>query len=125
MFSTLLSICSLFVALLPDDQDAGTYTLLIIKTIFTLLARIFISAGYNTLMIYTAELYEVKIRNSILAFLICSGNLLSLVSPQINMMQELVWAPIPYLVYTGCAIISLSIVLFLPETYNVSNNNGL
>ncbi len=77
-------------------------------------------------MIYGAELYEVKIRNSILAFLICTGNLLSLISPQVNLLQELVWEPIPYLVYSACGFISASIIFFLPETYHINTSgNGI
>lgn len=126
IYTSLISVCSIFVALLPDDDPSSDLnTMLIVKTIFTLLARVFISASYNTMMVYTAELYEVKIRNSILAFLICSGNLLSLISPQVNLLQELVWAPIPYLVYSACGLISTAIVFFLPETYHASSSNGI
>lgn len=122
LFTSLLSICALFVALLPSD----IYAILILKTIFTLIARIFISAGYNTLMCYTAELYEVKIRNTILAFLMCAGCLLSLISPQINLMEEQVWESIPYLIYSACALLSTFIVFFLPETYHFhSPDNGI
>ncbi len=75
-------------------------------------------------MCYTAELYEVKIRNTILAFLMCAGCLLSLISPQINMLEELVWEGIPYLIYASCSLLSTFIVFFLPETYHFHSQDN-
>ena len=120
VFLSLLSFFSLCVAFLPETQ---LFTL-IAKTLCTLFARIFISASYNILLIYTAELYEVKIRNTILAFLTCLGCLASLISPQINLLQD-VWRPIPYLIYSGCSVLSLFILSFLPETYLPNSDHGI
>ncbi len=124
LFTSFLTITSFLVALFPKDTDPQVYTFLIIKTIFTLLSRIFISAAYNTLMCYTAELYEVKIRNTVLSFMICAGCLLSLFSPQINMLEESVWDAIPYLIYSSCSLLSAFIIFFLPETYHFSSKDN-
>ena len=116
----LLILFSILVTVLPDDDKlaTGIQWFLIAKTSFTLLARTMISAAFNTLLIYTAELYDVNIRNSVMAFLSSTGCISSLLSPQINSLQDLVWKPLPHLVYTCCAILTSIIIFYLPETYH-------
>ena len=116
----LLIMFSIPVAVLPDDDRlrTGVHWFLIAKTSFTLLARTMISSAFNTLLIFTAELYDVNIRNSVMAFLSSAGSISSLLSPQINSLQDLVWKPLPHLVYTCCAILTSIIIFYLPETYH-------
>ena len=58
------------VAVLPDDgSTAEIKWFLFAKICLCLLARLMISAAFNTLIIFSAELYEVKTRTTVLMLL--------------------------------------------------------
>ena len=119
IYLLLLSISSLLTAFLPEDSENSKFKILLYtKILFCFFARCMVSAAFNTMIIFTAELYEVRIRNTIIMFLGSIGCIGSLLTPQINLLRTLVWQPLPYLVYTSTAFISSGIILFLPETYH-------
>ena len=112
----LMSVSSVIVAFLPDDAHLSP--LLVIKTIIFLVARTMLSASYNTLFVFTAEFFDVKIRNTAITILGSFGFIFSLISPQINMLKSMVWAPLPFLIYATTGFLSCLILSFLPETYH-------
>lgn len=89
----------------------------IVLMCLSLIGKCAISGAYNISYIYTSELYPTSTRNTAVLFLTCFGSISSLISPQINMLKSLVWNPLPYIIYSICALISCLCVLKLPETF--------
>ena len=77
------------------------------------------SAAFNTVYTFTAELYETKVRSTVVLFLNCFGCIGTLLSPQINLLRQTVWRPLPYVIYSAFTFLGCVILCFLPETYHV------
>lgn len=84
--------------------------------VFALIGKCAVSGAYNISYIYTSELYPIKTRNTAVLFLTCFGGVSSLVAPQINLLKTLVWNPLPYIIYSVCALLGCGCVYFLKET---------
>ena len=112
----LMSVAFVIVAFLPDNAHLSL--LFVIKIMTFLFARTMLSASFNTLFVFTAEFFDVKIRNTALTILGSFGFAFSLISPQINMLKSMVWAPLPFLIYATTGFFSCLILSFLPETYH-------
>jgi MFS family permease len=85
--------------------------------VLALLGKCAISGAYNIAYIYTSELYPTSSRNTAIIFLTCFGSIASLVSPQINDLKTLVWNPLPYIVYSVCALFTTLSIWYLPERH--------
>ncbi len=109
------SLSFMAVSLFPRNQNVVFDALFVIG--FTSLGKCMTSAAFNTSFVYSTELYPTYVRNFVVLFFSCIGRIGSFVSPQINLLGELVWKPLPYLVFAICSLIAGLVVLFLPETY--------
>ena len=78
------------------------------------LGKCMASGAYNMSYIYTSELYPTSTRSTAIIFLSCVGSLASILAPQVNMLKILVWAPLPYLIYSGCALFAAFSIFYLP-----------
>jgi MFS family permease len=83
----------------------------------SLIGKCAVSGAYNNAYIYTSELYPTSCRNTAVIFLTCFGSISSLVAPQINMLKTLIFAPMPYIVYSITALLAVLSVYYLPERY--------
>ena len=110
----ITSVSSLVVAFVPDRDYFSWF--LVLKILFFLIARTMVSAAFNTFIVYSAELYEVRVRNTAVVILGSLGYFSSLISPQINQLKALVWQPLPYLIYATTGFVACFLLNFLPET---------
>jgi len=106
---------------LPDDSHGTSFVIL--KIALFLIAKLMVAAAFNTVIIFNAELYEVKVRNTAITVNGSLGFLGSLLAPQINQLKTLVWQPLPYIIYASAGFVSCSILIFLPETYKNTRKN--
>jgi MFS transporter, OCT family, solute carrier family 22 (organic cation transporter), member 15 len=97
-----------------NDFNGRTTILLVLS----LLGKCAISGAYNLIYIYTSDLYTASTRNTMLMFLVCFGGTASMVSPQINMLKSLFWAPLPYIIYSCFSVVSCVCIWFLPNDGN-------
>ena len=117
----IAAIVCLIVSLIPrnkdfnDDKKVLEDVVLIISLIS--LGKCMISASFNTLYIYTSELYPTNVRNFALLFCSCVGRIGSLISPQINLLGDVVWKPLPFLIFSISAFVAAIFGFILPETF--------
>jgi MFS family permease len=116
----IVSFASVLIAFLTENINKFEWILYFKLGLF-LLARTMVSSAFNTSIIYTAELYEIKNRNTAITIISSFGFLVSLFSPQINALKVLIWNPLPYLIYAFFGIIACAILLFLPETLVINS----
>ena len=116
IYLLITSVSTLMVAFVPYSDYFSWF--LILKIIFFLIARTMISAAFNTIIVYSAELYEVRARNTAVVILGSFGYFASLISPQINQLKTVVWQPLPYFIYAMSGFVSCLILRFMPETYH-------
>lgn len=120
-----MSLSLILIGFLPNDEPGKIVEYnwaIITKISLFLISKLMVSAAFNTIIIYTAELYDIKVRNTAITLNGSLGFLLSLISPQINLLETLVWQPLPYIIYSTSGIISCIIIVFLPETYSANND---
>ena len=104
-------------ALLTETEIFDDSTKGILSMILSLIGKCVISGTYNISYIYTAELYPTANRNTAIQFLSCIGSISSLIAPQINLLKNLVWGPLPYIIYSICALSAGFCVFPLKETF--------
>lgn len=124
LYLLVLSTSSILVSVLPDDSEASPIKfLLFTKVCLAMLGRLTVASAFNTAYVYTSELYDVDVRNTMVLFLNCAGAFCSFASPQINSLKTLVWKPLPYLIYSSTAYLSVIIIFFLPDTHHFEYKN--
>lgn len=119
IYLCIASITCSAVAFLPQETKSETHFawIFILRMLLALVGKCMISAAFNTCYMYTAELYKTSVRNTVILFLTCVGGFGSLISPQINLLKNIVWKPLPYIIYSASAFFALFSLLFLPETH--------
>ena len=98
---------------LNDEKKDLKNAILIISLIS--IGKFAISASFNTLYVYTTQLYQTNVRNFTLLFCFSCGRLGSLISPQINLLGGIVWKSLPFLIFSISAFIALIFNFILPE----------
>lgn len=115
------SVAFLTIAILPADGNNTSFTwALMAKFLCFLITKMMISASFNTIYVYTSELYEIKVRSTALTIIMSLGGLSSFIVPQVNALEK----PIPYFIYSSAGFISALILCTLPETYSKMLNKG-
>jgi len=104
------------VVLIPDQDQVNW--ILITKVGCSLLGKAAIVAAYNTSIVLAADSYDRRIKVNLIVLLNFAGCLLTVVTPQINFLR-FYWKPLPYCVYSICALISFCIIHYLPEPRNL------
>lgn len=113
LFSMFLSL--LLTAILPFTSELNKQSwLLILKGSVALFSKTMIISAYNTAIIICSELFDAKLRLDVMLILNCLGCVLTLFAPQINILDYLVWKPLPSLVYALSALLSFYISYNLP-----------
>ena len=112
IFLVLSSIVCMIVAFMPP---ANTLILITAKMILVFIGKACASAAFNSCYIYNSLLYSTAVRSTIVLFASNCGNIGSLISPQINLLQQLVWKPLPYLIFSGSSFIASFFISMLPD----------
>ncbi len=76
------------------------------------------SAAFNSGYVFTSKLYPVNVRNTLVSLVLSVGRIGSLISPQINLLKTLVWAPLPYLIFSFSSLIASFTMIFVPNPSN-------
>ena len=114
----IMSTSLLLIGFLPDSDHQKIYEWSnIIKIILYLIAKMMVSAAFNTIIVFSAELYYTEVRTTAITLMGSFGFLASLIAPQVNLLSTTVWRPLPYLIYSSVGFISAAILSFMPETY--------
>ena len=82
--------------------------------VFVSLGKVMISAAYSSAYSYTASFFPTRIRTTMLLFVNSVGRFGSMLSPQVNLLGNLVWPPLSYLVFSASALLSFILVLIFP-----------
>ena len=98
---------------LDNDKKVLQDAILVISLIS--IGKCMVSASFNTLYVYTTELYDTNVRNFALLFCTCVGSIGSLIAPQINLLAHAVWKPLPFLIFSLSAFLGSLSVFILPE----------
>ncbi|KAJ8047583.1 Organic cation transporter protein [Holothuria leucospilota] len=83
------------------------------------LAKLSITASFNSIFVYTAELYPTPIRSVSLSVCSMSGRVGGIVFPFILLLGN-VWSHLPVIIAGAIALMSGMSILFLPETRHSS-----
>jgi MFS family permease len=114
------AVMCLIVSLVPRNNDLNDENKVLRDAIMIIslisIGKCMISAAFNTLYIYSSELYPTSVRNFALLFVACMGRMGSLLSPQINLLGDVLWKPLPYLIFSIAAFFASFVVFILPET---------
>ena len=114
----ILSTCfCLVVALTPSTSEKLNIILVIL---FASLGKAMCSAAYNSVYVFTSQVYPTHVRNTLVSVISCSSRIGSLISPQINMLRTLVWGPLPYFIFSGASLLSCLCTFFLPDSYSIN-----
>jgi OCT family organic cation transporter-like MFS transporter 4/5 len=114
------SVC-LVISFVPRNKDVKNQNKVLEDNILIIslisIGKLMISASFNTFYIFTNQLYHINDRN--FAFLFCTsvGRLGSLISPQINLLGDIIWKPLPFLIFSISAIFAAIFNFLLPEKY--------
>ncbi|RNA07782.1 organic cation transporter [Brachionus plicatilis] len=89
-------------------------------TVCALIGKFSISFTFNTIYIITAESNPTVIRNSVISACEFFSGLGAVVAPYIQLLGQLYWFPIPYIIYGVFSTISaVSFMIFIPETKSI------
>lgn len=94
-------------------------TLLLI--FFTCVGKAFASAAFNSAYIYTSKMFSTRVRSTCLQFVSCTGRLGSVISPQINLLGDLVYKQIPYLIFSFVSFLGCIFIFILPDPSLLNN----
>jgi MFS family permease len=118
IYLVIASLTCCLVAVIPKDkyvQFQITFKI-VVKMALALIGKCMVSAAFNTCNMFTFEQYDTNVRNTVILFLTCIGNIGSLISPHINSLRNLVWQPLPYIIFSASSFLACFCILFLPET---------
>jgi OCT family organic cation transporter-like MFS transporter 4/5 len=89
-------------------------------TVLALCAKFSISFTYNSIYIITAELHPTVIRNTSLSICQTFSRFGGVIAPNIQLLGEMYWFPIPFIIYgTFSAISAFTFMIVMPETKNL------
>jgi len=106
------TLCSLSILTIPLTHK--TYPLISLSS--ALCAKLFISASQALSWIYTSETYPTVIRSTGVGLTISIARLGGVWAPQISLLSQSVWFPLPYIIFSICSFIAGICAIFLPET---------
>lgn len=115
-FLASASIMCLSVVLIPLPKSSSISLNSILIIIFASIGKSMASAAFNSAYMFTSQSYPTSVRNTLVSIVSCSARIGSLISPQINLLRSLVWAPLPYLIFSGASLVACVFTFFLPDT---------
>jgi hypothetical protein len=106
------TLCSLSILTIPLTHKKYP----IISLSSALLAKLFISASQALSWVYASETYPTVIRSTGVGLSVSIARLGGVWAPQISLLAQSVWFPLPYIIFSVCAFIAAIFAMFLPET---------
>jgi MFS family permease len=91
--------------------------------LFVSLGKTMISAAFSSAYVYTAVFFPARTRTTMLLLVSSVGRFGSMLSPQVNLLGHLIWAPLTYIIYSASAFLSL-VCVFLLKDPTASLTNG-
>lgn len=98
---------------LEDEETLSLNVILLI--IFTFLGKAMTSAAFSLAYVYTSQMYPTRVRNTLLLFVSSIGRLGSVISPQVNLLGDLVLKQLPYFIFSMCSMVGCIFILILPD----------
>lgn len=111
------SLICLAVAFLPSGTNSNgnlTWTA-ILKICLASVGKMTVTAAFMSCYVFCSLLFPTYVRTTVLIFTSNLGNVGSLISPQINLLQTIVWPPLTYFIFGSSALLASVIVFVLPD----------
>ena len=108
IFYGTTGVVCLIVSVIPTDQA-------ILMITFASFGKAMAAAAFNSSYTYTSQQFPTFVRNTFFLFVSSIGRLGSIISPQINLLQNLVWKPLPYIIFSSSSFIACLFVFILPD----------
>lgn len=111
------SVICLIVAVIPSSSSKSSSVSWnsVLKIIFASIGKTAVSAAYNSCYIFNSLLFPTHVRTTVLVFTTNVGRIGALISPQINLLQTLVWGPLSYIIFSASALLAAIVVFILPD----------
>ncbi|CAF2050839.1 unnamed protein product [Rotaria magnacalcarata] len=109
---SFFTLCSLSILAIPITHKH--YPLISLSS--ALCAKLFISASQALSWLYTTETYPTVIRSTGVGLSVSIARLGGVWAPQISLLAQSVWFPLPYIIFSICSFIAAVFSIFLPET---------
>jgi hypothetical protein len=101
------SVC-LVISFVPRNKDVKNQNKVLEDNILIIslisIGKLMILASFNTFYIFTNQLYHINDRNFAFSFCSSVGRLGFLISPQINLLGDIIWKPLPFIIFSISAI---------------------
>lgn len=115
VFMGLASLACLFVALIPQGEKFQSGKILVV--FFAFLGKTVATGAFNSSYIYTSMMFPSIIRSTMFMFVSSIGKIGSIISPQINLLGDLIWKPLPYLIFSCSSFLGLLFFSTLPDPF--------
>lgn len=124
VYMSVSALICLIIGLVPKSNSTGSSTIphTIIIILLTVIGKAMVSASFNTCFIYSSSFYPTRVRNFALLFLSSIGCVGSIIAPEINLLADLEWKPIPFIVFSASAFIA-SFAAFSLKTGIIEKNS--
>jgi len=120
--NTLLKIClfaagccCMTIAFIPKSSTSTISWNVVVIAVCVFIGKSMSSTSFNLIYLYTNQLYPTFVRNTLVSCIASAGRFGSLISPQINLLGDLVWAPLPYIIFSGSSLLGAGFLFFLPD----------
>jgi MFS family permease len=117
VFLLSASLVCLIVAIIPLSSISSRKLQwsLIIRILFALIGKILMTASINSCYVFNSIVFPDKIRCTVLFLTTSMGTIGFQIAPQINLLENLVWKRLPYVIFSSFTVIASICVFFLPE----------
>lgn len=116
IFLLSASLFCIIVAFVPGSSSEGGLTwTAVLKIVFASIGKVSVSAAYTSCYIFNSMLFPTHVRTTVLVFTTNVGRIGALISPQINLLQSLVWSPLSYMIFSSASLAASVVVFFLPD----------
>lgn len=124
----LASLMCLFVSILQStmlnnnsDADSNLKNQKIITLIVLIsIGKAMSSAAFNCAYMYTSLMFGTCARNTLLVFVSSAGRVGAIVAPLINMVGNLVWKQLPYVLFSLFSLIGTVFIITLPDPSKIN-----
>lgn len=104
-----------------DSSDGSIDVKTILLIVFPCFGKAFASAAFNMAYIYTSKMFSTRVRSTCLLFVSCMGRIGSVISPQINLLGDLVYKQLPYLIFSFVSFVGCIFIFILPDPSLLNN----
>ncbi len=105
-YMTISAVVCLAVGLITSELNVANKFVKVVIIILTVIGKCMVSASFNTCFIFSSEYYSTSVRNFALLFLSSFGCIGSIVAPQVNLLGDLIWHPVPFLIFSAFAVLA-------------------